>query len=96
MRGSVPLGGNRFPADATAYAHRDALFSLTAIGRSPVFDRHWDRVAERFDGLYLSFEARQDPVLVAEAFPPATLERVRELKRQYDPEGLFRDNFPVG
>ena len=23
-------------------------------------------------------------------------ERLREVKRQYDPEGLFRDNFAVG
>ncbi|MCR2800019.1 LLM class flavin-dependent oxidoreductase [Microbacterium sp. zg-Y818] len=83
------------PADATAYAHRDAAFSVTAIGRGPVFDQLWDAVATHFDGLYLSFESRTDPALIGEAFPPATLARLRDIKRRYDPEGLFRDNFPV-
>ncbi|MCR2812398.1 LLM class flavin-dependent oxidoreductase [Microbacterium sp. zg.Y1084] len=81
--------------DATAYAHRDAGFSVTAIGRGPVFDQLWDALATHFDGLYLSFESRTDPALVAQAFPPATLARLREVKRRYDPEPLFRDNFPV-
>ncbi|MDL5351630.1 LLM class flavin-dependent oxidoreductase [Microbacterium sp. zg-YB36] len=61
------------PADATAYAHRDAAFSVTAI----------------------SFESRTDPALIEQAFPPATLARLRDVKRRYDPEVLFRDNFSV-
>ncbi|WP_367948896.1 BBE domain-containing protein [Microbacterium sp. NC79] len=28
-----------------------------------------------------------------DAFPPAHLERLRKLKRQYDPTNVFRDNF---
>ena len=84
------------PADATAYAHRDAAFSVTAIGRGPVFDQLWDALATHFEGLYLSFETRTDPALVAQAFPPKTLARLRDVKGTYDPEGLFRDNFPVG
>ena len=32
-------------------------------------------------------------VIVARAFPPAHLARLRALKRRYDPSGLFRDNF---
>ena len=83
------------PADATAYAHRDAGFSVTAIGRGTTFDQLWDAVATHFDGLYLSFESRTDPALVAEAFPPVTLARLREVKGRYDPDGVFRDNFPV-
>jgi FAD/FMN-containing dehydrogenase len=31
--------------------------------------------------------------VLARAFPPAHLARLRELKRRYDPTGLFRDNF---
>ncbi|WNM28175.1 LLM class flavin-dependent oxidoreductase [Demequina capsici] len=92
-----PVGGAiaDVPADATAYAHRDALYSLTAIGGSARFDALWERLAERFDGLYLSFESRQDPALVASAFPAPTLARLREVKRRYDRENLFHDNFPL-
>lgn len=84
------------PADATAYAFRDAEFSITAVGRSVEFDRLWADLAGHFDGLYLSFEARTDPALLTEAFPPATLERLRHVKGRFDPTGLFRDNFAVG
>ncbi|QEE61008.1 LLM class flavin-dependent oxidoreductase [Salinibacterium sp. dk2585] len=92
-----PVGGAiaDVPEQATAYAHRRARYSVTAIGRSASFDGLWKRLEERFDGLYLSFESRTGPDIVAQAFPPATLERLRALKEKHDPEGLFRDNFPV-
>lgn len=38
---------------------------------------------------------RTGPDIVARAFPTATLERLQALKEKHDPEGLFRDNFPV-
>ncbi|HWD61126.1 MAG TPA: LLM class flavin-dependent oxidoreductase [Humibacter sp.] len=84
------------PSDATAYAHRAANFSITSIGRSDRFEQHWTDLAAHFDGLYLSFESRQGAEIVEEAFPPATLARLREIKRRYDPEAVFRDNFNVG
>lgn len=93
-----PVGGAiaDVPEHATAYAHRGARYSVTAVGRSgPAFDGLWKRLEERFDGLYLSFESRTGPDIVAQAFPPNTLERLRSLKEKIDPEGLFRDNFPV-
>lgn len=84
------------PADATAYAHRDAGFSLTVMGADPGrLDRWFDPVREQADGLYLSFESDPDPARVDEAFPPATLERLRRLKARLDPDNLFRDNFNV-
>lgn len=92
-----PVGGaiSDVPEDATAYAHRAARYSVTAVGRSDAFDEQWNRLEERFDGLYLSFESRTGPDIVAQAFPPATLERLQALKKECDPESLFRDNFPV-
>lgn len=84
------------PADATAYAFREAELSVTAIGKGSTFERLWGQLAAHFEGLYLSFESRADPALLTEAFPPATLARLRAVKRRYDPEGLFRDNFAVG
>lgn len=51
---------------------------------------------EHLHGLYLSFETRRTPDRIAEAFPPAHLARLREIKRRYDPEAVFRDNFAIG
>ncbi|QEW00340.1 LLM class flavin-dependent oxidoreductase [Microbacterium caowuchunii] len=92
-----PVGGAiaDIAPEATAYAHRHARYSVTAVGRSASFDELWARLEERFAGLYLSFESRTGPDIVARAFPPATLERLRTIKERRDPEGLFRDNFPV-
>jgi len=84
------------PAEATAYAHRQASFSVNAFGTSRLrLDALWDAMAGHFQGLYLNFETDQRPERLAEAFPPATLARLRALKRRYDPENVFRDNFNI-
>jgi FAD/FMN-containing dehydrogenase/alkanesulfonate monooxygenase SsuD/methylene tetrahydromethanopterin reductase-like flavin-dependent oxidoreductase (luciferase family) len=84
------------PADATAYAHRSANFSVVAMGSSRRrLDAVWDAMAHHFDGLYVSFETDPRPERVAEAFPGPTLQRLRELKRRYDPQDVFRHNFSV-
>ena len=84
------------PEDATAYAHRSANFSVAGFGRDRArFDASWDDLARHFRGLYLSFETDLRPERVADAFPPATLARLRQLKREWDPDNVFRDNFNV-
>ncbi|GAA0807577.1 LLM class flavin-dependent oxidoreductase [Spirilliplanes yamanashiensis] len=83
------------PPDHTAYAHRSANFSVIAMGADAGrLDAAWAGLAPHVDGLYLSFDTRLDRV--ADAFPPATLARLRDVKRRYDPGALFRDNFSVG
>jgi alkanesulfonate monooxygenase SsuD/methylene tetrahydromethanopterin reductase-like flavin-dependent oxidoreductase (luciferase family) len=81
--------------DATAYAHRSANFSLTAIGNSTTFDYHWDALRPHFEGLYLSFESDLSDARIDAAFPPATLARLRELKQHLDPDNVFKDNFNI-
>lgn len=86
----------RTASDATAYAWRSANFLIVTLGgRTPDFEARWARVRERAEGMYLSFETDTGPDAVARAFPPAHLERLRELKSQWDPSGLFRDNFYI-
>lgn len=84
-------------ADDTAFAHRDAGFSITALGSHRTrLDAAWDTlVAPHASGLYLSFDTDPRPGRVEDAFPPATLARLRALKAEVDPENLFRDNFNV-
>ena len=38
------------------------------------------------------FETEQGDEQVEAAFPPATLARLRGLKRRFDPDNVFRDN----
>lgn len=82
------------PPDATAYAGRDAAFSIVALGSSAAaLDRAWAPLERHAAGMYLSFDTRTGPGVLEQAFPPAHLARLRELKARYDPTGLFRDNF---
>ncbi|GAA0562080.1 hypothetical protein GCM10010172_51560 [Paractinoplanes ferrugineus] len=84
------------PADATAYSHRAANFSVVAFGASKSrLDAAWAEMTPYIRGLYLSFETDQSPERLAEAWPPAILGRLRALKRQYDPANVFRDNFNI-
>ena len=83
-------------AAATAYAGRAANFSVIAFGADRrQLDAVWDELHHHFAGLYLSFETDLRAERITDAFPPATLERLRSLKSRYDPTNLFRDNFNV-
>ncbi|MEJ3404791.1 LLM class flavin-dependent oxidoreductase [Rathayibacter sp. YIM 133350] len=92
------LGGavGDVPADATAFAGRDANFSVVAIGQDRErINRAWAELEPHFSGLYLSFETDTSEARLVEAFPNGSLERLRALKAQVDPGNLFRDNFNV-
>jgi len=82
--------------EATAYAHRDAGFALAVMGSNAQrLDRWFGPVRDHSEGLYLSFESDRHPDRLTDAFPPATLDRLRRLKAQLDPDNLFRDNFSL-
>ncbi|WP_159942031.1 MULTISPECIES: LLM class flavin-dependent oxidoreductase [unclassified Nocardiopsis] len=94
------VGGavNDVAAGATAYAHRSQNFSLAAMGtarRAADLDARWADLEEHMEGLYLSFDTRTGPEVLARAFPGATLERLRALKAEYDPDQVFDKNFPI-
>lgn len=84
------------PPEATAYAYRDANFSVTAMGANrAITNAAWEQLYPYFEGLYISFETELGPERVADGFPPATLARLRQLKQRYDPHNVFRDNFNI-
>ncbi|MGW4033787.1 LLM class flavin-dependent oxidoreductase [Streptomyces sp. NPDC004838] len=92
------VGGavNDTPADATAYAHRNQNFALSAMLRGAPGgsgDAAWDALGAT--GLYLSFETHDHAGALARVYPPDTLRRLREVKAVYDPENVFGANFPV-
>lgn len=82
--------------DAMAFPRRSPLFQAVAMsGNDDALTERWRRLRHHFDGLYLSFETGRSPDLLVEAFTEPGLERLRELKRRYDPTTLFRDNFTI-
>jgi alkanesulfonate monooxygenase SsuD/methylene tetrahydromethanopterin reductase-like flavin-dependent oxidoreductase (luciferase family)/FAD/FMN-containing dehydrogenase len=92
------VGGavNDVDPQATAYAHRHQNFSIASIGgRARDLRRHWDDLRPHLDGLYMSFETDERPERLDDAFPGETLARLRELKRRYDPDNVFNQNFAI-
>lgn len=95
------LGGavSRQPADATAFAHRDAtaLVAILSLDPRPVDFAAQDRwVAESLAafgpthrGRYVNFLAAEGEDGVAATYPGETGERLRAIKKRYDPENLF-------
>jgi FAD/FMN-containing dehydrogenase len=98
------LGGAmaRVPADATAYAHRDSriMVNVAAMYQQPEErPKHaeWvnglaDELRQDDEGAYVGFLADEGEARVRAAYPGPTWDRLREIKRRYDPDNLFRLN----
>ena len=101
------LGGamTRVPDSATAFGHRGAkaLVNVAAMYGNPEerpVHEAWagSLVAAISDGsaaAYTGFLGDEGEEGVRRAYPPATLERLAEVKRRYDPDNLFRLNSNV-
>jgi FAD/FMN-containing dehydrogenase len=101
------LGGAlaRVPNDATAFAHRDrGLFVNVAAmyadaGERDVHDA-WvsdlaDSLGRNGAGGYVGFLGDEDEGTIRAAYPGPTWDRLRECKRRYDPDNLFRLNHNI-
>ncbi|NDK30839.1 LLM class flavin-dependent oxidoreductase [Nesterenkonia haasae] len=83
-------------ADAAAYGWRDANFLIAMLGgNTEEVQQQWANLVPKFEGMYISFETDTSPEVLARAFPPGHLNRLRRLKAVWDPSGLFRDNFYI-
>jgi FAD/FMN-containing dehydrogenase len=101
------LGGalSRIPNDATAFAHRDrGLFvNIAAMymdaGEQDTHDAWVGNLADSLGkdetGGYVGFLGEEDEETVRAAYPGPTWDRLRELKRRYDPDNLFRLNHNI-
>ena len=62
------------PADATAYAGRNANFAVVALGsHDATLDAAWTPVERHAVGSYFSFESQLNARRLRLAFPPTTL-----------------------
>jgi FAD/FMN-containing dehydrogenase len=101
------LGGAmaRVPDDATAFGHRRAkmMLNVAAMYRRPDEgpEHHaWvsslaTALSDGTSAAYVGFLGDDGGQAVRRAYPPATLERLAEVKRRYDPDNLFRRNLNV-
>jgi FAD/FMN-containing dehydrogenase len=98
------LGGAaaRVPADATAFAHRHRglMVNVAAVYADAAEDglhRRWaadaaDALRRGDDAAYVNFLGDEGAERVRSAYPGSTWERLRAVKREYDPENVFRLN----
>jgi FAD/FMN-containing dehydrogenase len=99
------LGGAvaRVSEDATAFAHRTRRYFVAVINAwqdaAEDGDLHrtwtesvWQAIRDERAGVYANFLGNEGRDRVREAYPPATYARLAAIKRQYDPENLFRFN----
>lgn len=103
------LGGatGRVGNDATAFGHRHARAAATLI--APFEDRaetaHHEEWVGAFEaelqaaggmsGAYIGFLGTTGDEALHAAYPPATLTRLTNVKRRYDPGNVFRSNLNV-
>jgi FAD/FMN-containing dehydrogenase len=95
---------NRVPNDATAFGFRDSEVLLISMAFLPpeapieAIERvHvlWRTVEPSVQGTYGGFSNAPDGEDPALLYPPETLTRLVTVKRQYDPENLFRRNHNI-
>jgi FAD/FMN-containing dehydrogenase len=101
------LGGaaSRVRNEATAYAHRQRriMVNVAALyarpGEAAVHEAWAGETAASLrrgeDRVYVNFLGDEGPERVRAAYPGATWEPLREVKRRYDPTNLFRLNHNV-
>jgi hypothetical protein len=90
------------PGDQTAFAHRNTPFMFSIFNSWPDADnwrRHqpwleafWDAIRPKGDGVYVNFLSDEGGARLRDAYPAATLARLAEIKRRYDPQNVFRLN----
>jgi FAD/FMN-containing dehydrogenase len=100
--GLVSGAANRVPSNAMAYGHRDAKFVMNVHGRwdEKAQDKTCITWARRFfkasapfasAGAYVNFMTEDEGDRVAAAYG-ANYERLKQIKKKYDPENIFHNN----
>jgi FAD/FMN-containing dehydrogenase len=98
------LGGAmaRVPVDATAFAHRRSkiMVNVAALYGSPDQASVYEPWVHRFvgalkqsdTGAYVNFLVDEGEARIRDAYPGKTWDRLRSIKRRYDPTNFFRLN----
>ena len=92
----------RVADDATAFSGRSAGFTFNINGNTEAADGfdeqrqwardYWSALAPFHTGVYVNFLMEEGDARVRQAYGDAKYERLRVLKRKYDPTNFFRMN----
>jgi FAD/FMN-containing dehydrogenase len=94
----------RVPADATAFPHRSSRANMLVATSWPLsldgaphmaYARNYWKSLERFTDGYYTNEVANEGQKVVDANYQGNLERLRQVKKKYDPTNLFRLNANV-
>jgi FAD/FMN-containing dehydrogenase len=90
------------PADATAFAHRDAAVMVIIItpfedpAEAPIHQgftqAYYEALRPGAKGVYANFLEDEGEARIHEAYPDETYRRLADVKRRYDPTNLFHLN----
>jgi FAD/FMN-containing dehydrogenase len=94
---------SRVPVEATAFAHRTQKYFISAIAvwmpEDTEYAQHeqwaddiWAKVRHEGNGVYVNFLQNEGEERIKQAYPEATMARLREVKRAYDPDNVFSFN----
>lgn len=100
------VGGamNRVASDATAFAHRSSNFLVAAALFLPETMPDdaarkamtvWDPISAWTSGAYVNFFSGAGPEEVSASYPIETLKRLSAIKKQYDPQNVFNQNYNI-
>lgn len=89
--------------DATAFAHRERRYWLAIIGlwldaaedgtpHRAWVESLWQAVRHEGAGVYVNFLGNEGAERIRDAYPAATMARLMQVKRRYDPRNMFRHN----
>jgi FAD/FMN-containing dehydrogenase len=95
---------NKRAADATAFSHRDCeVLIVNPTFVSPDASEAdirkaltpWRTIKPLGEGPYLNLLSEDTGKEITEAYPPATLQRLRKIKAQYDPDNILNANYNI-
>jgi hypothetical protein len=100
------LGGaiKSIPENATAFANRNGeVLLLSPTFLTPTATeaeiteslKPWERIGKFGTGAYVQFFSTQDDKNLGLTYPSSVLPRLQQIKKQYDPDNLFHQNFNI-
>lgn len=100
------LGGEmkRRPSESASFAHRDSevlLISPTFVPPTSTDEqvvaagKYWEGIAQHVAGSYVNFLSEVSEAETRKAYPEAVYKKLAEVKRKYDPQNVFNQNYNI-